>query len=50
MRKNIISSFLSWPAKAGHPGEARLNQRADARWLDGPVKPGHDKFGLGALT
>jgi hypothetical protein len=33
--------YLSWPATAGYPGDEEFNQRADARWLGGPVKPGH---------
>src|SRR5207302_948722 len=36
---------MSWPATAGHPGDERYNPRADARWLGGPVEPGHDNFG-----
>jgi hypothetical protein len=38
---------LSWPATAGQPGDIvaiQVIQRADARWLGGPVKPGHDSF------
>ena len=34
--------YLSWPAKAGHPGGDKLNRRTDVRLLDGPVEPGHD--------
>jgi hypothetical protein len=40
---------LSWPAKAGHPGDEEFNQRADARWLGGPVAPGHDTRFVGKL-
>ena len=47
---NRIFHLVSWPAKAGHPGEegldrrgmARLNPAMDTRLLDGPVKQGHD--------
>jgi A/G-specific adenine glycosylase len=37
---------LSWPANASHPGNEGRDRRADARPLDGPVKPGHDKLGF----
>jgi hypothetical protein len=33
---------LSWPAKAGHPGDEELIRRVDTRRLDGPVEPDHD--------
>jgi A/G-specific adenine glycosylase len=33
---------LSWPANAGHPGEAE--KKAKKKKMDGPVKPGHDKL------
>src|ERR1700733_14393981 len=36
---NRSNSHLSWPAKAGHPGQRTQGPAA----LDGPVKPGHDK-------
>jgi len=41
-----MNQKLSWPAKAGHPGDEGLVCRADARLLDGPVKPGQDKCGV----
>src|SRR5580700_3650935 len=43
----LCTQNLSWPA-AVRATQARATsayiQRADARWLGGPVKPGHDNF------
>jgi hypothetical protein len=41
MFKFEIASNLSWPANAGHPGDATRVSKKD---LGGPVKPGHDRF------
>jgi TolB-like protein/DNA-binding SARP family transcriptional activator len=38
------SDSLSWPPKAGHPGDEGLLWRMDTRQLDGPVERGHDKW------
>src|SRR5262245_57838902 len=44
------SSPMSWPAKAGHPGDEGLSCRSDERLLDGPVKPDHDNYsGAGGM-
>jgi hypothetical protein len=46
--QNARLHSLSWPATAGHPGDEGLLWRVDTRLLDGPVKPGYDKFGMKA--